>query len=86
MILIQGYTYSYNLEAYFKLFCKPIGLVVAQTVKPLQKALMRKDAKKNKIAITLVMIKLILDLDVVQMERLLLRDQKIKDASNAPKR
>ena len=75
-----------NLKILFKLFCLFKGLVVARTVKPLQKVRMRKDAKKSKIVIILVMIKLILDLDVVQMERLLLRDPKIKDALNAPKR
>ena len=55
-------------------------------VKHPQKGQKKRDAKKNKIAIISEMTKLILDLDVVQMERLLLRDPKIKDALNAPKR
>ena len=47
---------------------------------------MRKDAKKNKIAIISEMTKRIQDSDAVQMEKLLPKDQKIKDALNALKR
>ena len=47
---------------------------------------MRRDAKKNKIAITSEMTKLIPDSDAVQMEKLLPKDQKIKDALNVLKR
>ena len=54
-------------------------------VKHLQKDQRKKDAKKNKIAIILEMIKLILDLDVVQMEKLLPKVQKIKDVLNVLK-
>ena len=62
------------------------GSVVVRTVKPQQKAQMRRDAKKNKIAIILEMTKRIQDSDAVQMEKLLRKDQKIKDALNAQKR
>ena len=47
---------------------------------------MRRDAKKNKIVIILEMTKRIKDSDAVQMEKLLPKDQKIKDALNALKR
>ena len=61
-------------------------LVAVRMVKHPQKGQKKRDAKKNKIAIISEMIKLILDLDVVQMERHLPKVQKIKDALNALKR